>query len=212
MSTRVTMIRHGQSTWNAIGRSQGQAPVPLSTLGHRQAAQTAQAVVQDGPIEAVYCSDLVRCRQTVAPLADVVGLPVHYDVRLREVDVGTWQGLVWAEREAFDPDNYAAYIANPMHVSFPGGESLHDMQVRVVAALKDILIAHPTGHVVIVTHGGPIRAALRHFGLWPYEFWAEDAPPVYNASRTVLHFNGAEPVVEVVLMADVSHLAVDAVT
>lgn len=197
--TILTLIRHGHTDWNALGRYQGSAPIPLSQRGLDQAARLEDALRPGPRIDAAYCSDLARCRQTIAPLAAAFGLSVAYDTRLREVDYGHWQGLTRAEAAAWDSAAFAAYSADPEHTAIPGGESQRMLAARVLAALEDILADHRGRHILIVTHGGPIRAILTHYGLW------RGGIPSGNASRTVLHISPAGTA-RLVLDGDVAHL------
>src|SRR5688572_19392365 len=89
---RLLLLRHGQSTWNADGRWQGQADPPLSPLGEEQARDAARRLAP-GQFSRVLASDLRRARQTAEILADALRLPVEVDPDLREIDVGDWQGL-----------------------------------------------------------------------------------------------------------------------
>ncbi len=207
MTTLLTLFRHGQSIWNAIGRTQGQAPIPLSELGHRQAAYLGPLAAGLQPaVEALYCSDLLRCRQTMAPIAAALALPVHYDSRLREIDVGILQGLSSEEAQAYVGDALAAHRSDPMGVPLPGGETRAELRARSVEAIVQIGAAHLGQHVLVVTHGGSISEVLRHFGLWPYSPWAADAPPLGNTFRTVLRLADGGESAELLLPPDVSHL------
>src|SRR5215813_8680553 len=94
--TRLVVIRHGQSTWNAIGRWQGHADAPLTDLGRTQAAR---AVASLPPVEVIWASDLERARATAAVIGEALGLDVQVDVRLRERNAGEWTGLTRAEIE-----------------------------------------------------------------------------------------------------------------
>ncbi len=200
MSTLLTLVRHGHTEWNALGRYQGHAPIPLSERGHSQARHLAAALTQGEKVTAIYSSDLPRCRQTVAPIADALGLPVFYDPRFREMDYGHWQGLTRAELAALDADRYEAYRADPFNAPIPGGESQRMLAVRVLAGLADILAAYRGGHVLLITHGGPIREILRYYGRW------EGGLPAGNASRTVLALTDDGRTAALVACGDVSHL------
>ncbi|MFC1960573.1 histidine phosphatase family protein [Chloroflexota bacterium] len=203
MATLLTLIRHGHTVWNALGRYQGYAPIPLSERGQAQAACLAEVLAGDDTIQAVYSSDLARCRQTAAPLEAVLGLPVHVDERYREMHYGRWQGMTLDEIKAYDAVAYQAYQADPFTVPVPGGDSQKMLQERVVAGLTELLARHAGEHVVLVTHGGPVREILRHFDLWP------GGLPLGNASRTVLQIS-ADGVSAVLQLADdVSHLPVE---
>ncbi|WP_214370141.1 histidine phosphatase family protein [Pseudonocardia sp. H11422] len=148
------LVRHGESTWNAAGRLQGRTPhVPLSARGHAQAAATA-AVLAARPVAAVLSSDLLRARQSAAPIAAAHGLPVRAEPALREQGHGTWEGRPVA--------GYAARLAAAPDPDWapPGGESARELHARVAAFLATVLDARPPGDVVLVTHGETIRAAL----------------------------------------------------
>lgn len=200
MNTRLTLVRHGHTEWNSLGRYQGHAPTPLSEIGRAQAAYLAAALVKAAPIAALYSSDLLRCRQTAGPIAAALGLDVRRDPRFREINYGTWQGLTRGEVAELDPENYAAYMADPMNVSIPGGESQRMLAARVLAGLGDILAAHAGEHVCIVTHGGPIREILRRFDLWG------GGMPAGNASLTELRVVSETGMAELLCLMDTSHL------
>lgn len=153
--TRLLVIRHGQSTWNADGRWQGQADPPLSELGERQARAAAAAV--EG-VRAVWASDLVRAVQT-ADLIAPPGVAVQLEPRLRERDAGEWTGLTRAEIEERYPGDLEAWRSPP---GFEGDEAL---LARVLAALDHIVdAAAGADPIVVVTHGGVIRTLERHLG------------------------------------------------
>jgi broad specificity phosphatase PhoE len=154
--TRVLLVRHGQTTWNAQGRWQGQLESPLSALGRRQAAEASKAV---GALDAIVASDLMRAADTAAIIAELVGVgPVQVDARLRERDVGEWQGLTRREIEARFPGDLDAWRTPP------GFEHDDDVASRATAALTDLHAVHPGATVLAVTHGGVIRALARVLG------------------------------------------------
>ncbi len=203
MSTLLTLVRHGQTSWNALRRWQGQAPIPLDETGHQQAARLAAALAQsqDGPVTAVYSSDLSRCRQTAEYIGRALGLQVRYDARFREIHAGLWQGMTFEEVQAFDAENYAARDADRLNVPMPGGENDAMFNWRVLAALADVLDECQDGHGLIVTHGGPVHLILRHFHLHP-----ENHLRIANTSRTVLRVADGGAAAELLMLADTSHL------
>lgn len=201
MTTLVTLVRHGHTRWNGLRLYQGYAPIPLSPRGLEQAVALGQALGNDATIRAVYSSDLLRCRQTVEPAAAVLGLTVQSDIRLRETDYGNWQGLTRAEAEAWDSEAFARYQADPERVAVPGGESQQDLSRRVLAVLDEILTSTAGGHALVVTHGGPLRVILRHYGLWG------GGRPSGNASRTVIEVQGHQAILR--LDGDVTHLPLE---
>jgi broad specificity phosphatase PhoE len=157
-ATRLWLVRHGQSTWNQVGRWQGQADPPLSDLGLRQAESTARRLAPFDPAT-LHTSDLERCRQTAEQIARALGIPAKARTDLREIDIGTWSGHTRAEIEVAFPDEWARWRAG-QDVARGGGETYRELQVRVVAALEEIAEAGDGLDAVVVTHGGCIRAAV----------------------------------------------------
>jgi len=155
-TTRLLVARHGQSEWNAIGRWQGQADVPLSEEGLLQAAE---AGLRLGTFAAVWASDLQRASVTAAIIAEILGIgPVLTDPRLREADVGPWQGLTHDDVEA----GWPGYLAGRLRPE--GFEPYDDAAARMIAAFIDIATESPGEEVLVVSHGGVIRAARRLLG------------------------------------------------
>lgn len=151
--TRIFLVRHGATDWNVTKRAQGQADVPMTSLGYEQAEAAAERL-EDERIDAVYASDLQRASETAKAIARRKGLEVNLDPRLREIDQGDWTGLSSDEIHARWPDRWGMarhYTARP------GGESPRQVRERALAAIKDIVRAHPDQQVVVCSHGGTIR-------------------------------------------------------
>ena len=157
-STRILLARHGETDWNRIGRWQGHADPPLNETGRRQAAELAEQLAGDG-VAAVYSSDLQRASETAQVVGDRLGLPVAQDPGLREIDVGSWSGLTRAEVQERYPDGFARWLDGEIGHD---GETREELTERVVAAVERIADAHPEQTVLVVTHGGAIRALRRH--------------------------------------------------
>lgn len=156
---RLIAVRHGESTWNAIGRWQGSADPSLSDLGRDQAGAVATRL-ESVAVDAVVSSDLERALQTAAAIADRHGLDVEVRAGLRERDVGDWTGLTRAQIEERFPRQWSEYCS---HLDPPigGGETTVAMHARVGTTLHEIVSearSHGRGTVVIVAHGGPVRA------------------------------------------------------
>jgi probable phosphoglycerate mutase len=164
--SRLLLVRHGQSTWNAEGRWQGRADPPLSELGERQAADVVVVLRARAAnatlVERIWASPLVRARRTAEIVAESLGLDVAFDDRLQEVDAGEWTGLTRVEIEARWPGYLEA------HRRPPGFEDREHLAARALAALGDIAGAAPDETVLVVTHGGVIGAVERHLGA-PWE-------------------------------------------
>ena len=148
---RLFIVRHGESTWNAEGRLQGQADPPLSERGRREAVALAAAL--DGVAgDLVVASDLERARETAALLGHP-GAPT--DARLREIDVGEWQGRPLAE---LPPGSEVSWRAGPL--TPPGGETWDEFQARIADVLDELLA--DGGPRLVVAHGGVVRAAVAY--------------------------------------------------
>jgi probable phosphoglycerate mutase len=154
--TRLLVVRHGQSEWNAAGRWQGRADVPLNREGMLQAAAAAEVL---GAFDAIWSSHLQRATLTAQIIAELSGCgPVQVDERLCENDVGPWEGLDRAEVDAGWP-GYLHARRRP-----EGFESYDVAAQRMYAALVTIAAQHPGGEVLVVSHGGVIGALRRHLG------------------------------------------------
>jgi broad specificity phosphatase PhoE len=155
--TTILLARHGETDWNRDGRFQGHADPPLNAAGRRQAVELSVALAPE-QLAAVYSSPLRRAVETAEVIATAHGLePVPVDA-LREVDVGSWQGLTRAEVEKRFPEQHARWLEYGQ--GWEDGETYEQMGERVVAALLDLAAAHDGDRILAVTHGGPIRAAI----------------------------------------------------
>lgn len=178
-------VRHGESTYNVEGRLQGQSDTRLSPLGQKHAAAVATTLGKL-PIEAVYASPLSRARETAHPLADALGLPVHCDDRLKEINIGVFQGTLAAELSDRFPQEAARWRSQDPDYRIPGGESRRDLMLRAEAAFREI---HESGlrQVAVVAHGGVLAAALKALLQVP----AERNPfMLYNGSISMLEWDG----------------------
>ena len=153
--TTILIARHGQSDWNQERRWQGHADRPLTDRGREQAQALADRLSHI-ELDAVYSSDLQRARDTAAVVAESQGLELRQLPDLREVDVGSWSGLTRAEAEERFPEGFARW-----RDGYPGwkdGETYEAMTDRVLRAVGKIAAEHESGRVLVVSHGGPIRA------------------------------------------------------
>lgn len=156
----LTLIRHAESTWNATGQWQGQSDVPLSPRGRLQVRALA-ARMYGREFDHGYVSDLSRAAET----ATAVVAPLVSDPRFREIDVGEWAGLTRKEVAARFGDQVDA-LRRGAAVRIGGGESMEEFEARVDAAIDDLRARHRDRRVVLVTHGGVVRAlATRVLGV-----------------------------------------------
>ncbi len=180
----LVLLRHGRTAWNHEGRVQGQLDVGLDEVGHGQASAAAASVAALRPV-ALWCSDLARARETVAPLADLTGLPVTYDKRLRELAVGDLEGLRLGELEARDPAAYRALVRG-RHDDVPGAEPTVEARERMTEALGELVAALGPGETgVAVSHGGVIRIATVGLLGWPHD-QLHDLRGLHNCHRAEL--------------------------
>jgi broad specificity phosphatase PhoE len=153
--TTLFVARHGQTAWNLEHRWQGHADPPLNETGVAQAQRLAASL--DGrEIDRIYSSDLARARETAEIVGRLLGLEVRVDPRLREVDVGEWSGLTSAEIELRFPEGFRRRSEGG--TGWRGGESLEAMAERVTAAATEIAAVGGAENVLVVTHGGCLRA------------------------------------------------------
>ncbi len=153
----VNLARHGQTAYNLERRFQGHLPVPLDTTGRSQAAELAERVAEMG-FAALWCSPLLRARETADIVAGRIGLEPKEDARLVETDAGDWTDRSFAEVQAQAPQQFAEFIAAEPGFAFPGGESFVHQEERVSAALEEIERGELPA--LVVCHGMVIRAAL----------------------------------------------------
>jgi broad specificity phosphatase PhoE len=151
------LARHGQTAYNAEGRFQGQGAVPLDATGRAQAAELAESAVAY-EFAALWCSPLLRARETADVVARRIGLTPREDARLMETDSGEWTDRSFAEVQAETPEEFARFVDGDPTFAFPGGESFAQQGVRVAGAFHDIKRAEAPA--LIVCHGGVIRIAL----------------------------------------------------
>lgn len=174
-------IRHGESSYNAEGRIQGQSDVSLSELGLRQSEAVAAALA-DVPIQALYASPLRRAMQTAQPVAGRLKLEIQTDRRLIEVHAGEFQDRLRTDLERQHPEEMARWRSGDPDFPLPGGETRRHLMQRGHEVFRHIARC---GHerVVVVTHGGLLAAALKAL----LEIPAERHPFVlHNGSITQL--------------------------
>lgn len=150
--TTILLARHGETDWNRDRRVQGHTDRPLSEAGLAQAEELARGLEGES-IDAVYSSDLSRAHDTAAFVAEPRGLRVVQLAGLREKHFGTWEGLTDEEILRRHP--------HAKNGPWGDGETTEAMAARVLEALRTIAAEHPGGRVLVVCHGGPMRAVLR---------------------------------------------------
>ena len=177
--TRLFVLRHGQTAWNAQLRIQGHLDMPLNAVGRWQATRLA-AALQGEELAAVYSSDLSRARETAEPLAALLQLPVVTDEQLRERAFGHFEGQTFQDIETTWPDDAARGRPRDPDFGPGGGERLLDFYERCLRAATRLAQRHPGQAIALVAHGGVLdclyRAAL---GI---ELQAPRSWPIANAA------------------------------
>ncbi len=154
--TTLLLVRHGETDWNLEHRVQGHTDRPLNATGLEQALTLASQLAAE-QLVAVYASDLARARETAAIVAHRHGLDVTVDADLREKHFGSWEGLTEVEIAQRFPD--------AVRGQWGDGETTAAIAARAVAAVERIRATHPAGTVLVVSHGGTMRAILDHLAL-----------------------------------------------
>lgn len=162
--TILLLIRHASNDYLKEGRLAGRTPgVHLNAQGQREAEDMARRTAHI-PLEAIYSSPLERATDTADALARCHQLPVQIIPGLLEGDAGEWTGKKLSELNG--TDTWKAIQTKPIGVKLPGGESIDEVQTRMVAAIQEIRKKHPDGIVAIVSHADPLKSVVAHYLNW----------------------------------------------
>lgn len=154
--TRLYMIRHGQSEGNLYNLFLGHTDLDLTELGHRQAEKTAEYLASL-PVDAIYASDLKRAFHTALHTAEKKGLPVRPDPQLREIFAGEWEGVPFADLETKYAESFHVWKEDFGASRCDGGESVAELNERILAAVKRIAEENEGKSVCLFSHATPIR-------------------------------------------------------
>ncbi len=197
---RVLFIRPGETGWNKIGRQQGWASIPLNEHGRGQAERLSNFIRHLG-IGAMYSSDLRRAKQTTEIIASKLSIDPIYDSRLRERNVGQWQGLTLGEIREWCTEEYEQFRERVNQFQIPGGEARFQVVDRITSAFEDIQRhQQDIETVAIVTHSIAIRTLLSE--LIPE--YPSGGMPLSNISVTTIRFDDGKWTM--IQANDVSHL------
>ncbi len=158
-TTRVLLVRHGESTWNAERRVQGQLDPPLSGEGRRQAGLLARRLA-GRTLAGFYSSDLQRAMETSTLVGDALGQAPVPLPSLREIYLGEWEGVRTEDIARRFPKVWEKWVREPDWDLVPGAESGASFEARAGDAIAGIFNLHASGEVLVVTHGGVIQVAL----------------------------------------------------
>jgi 2,3-bisphosphoglycerate-dependent phosphoglycerate mutase len=160
MTTRLCIVRHGETAWNAEHRVQGQLDVPLNAIGQAQAL-AASKILSGETFDAIYSSDLSRARQTAQEIAKVLSMDIVQEKDLRERHYGIFEKLTYAEVKVRYPEDYARFEARDPEYAFRTGEALKDFSARSISILTRIVETNPGKNVLVFTHGGVLDMLYR---------------------------------------------------
>lgn len=186
----LLLVRHGMTSWNALGRLQGQSDIALNETGRRQSAALAARLANE-PFDAIYASDLQRAWYTAQAIAAAHHRPVYPEPCLREIHFGEWEGLTYAEIQQRDPQAAAAWQEDLLGFAPPGGETLAQLTTRVQAFVEQMKREHAEQTILLVAHGGPLQVLLcLALGLPSSMYWQFHLAPA-SLSRLALYPQGA---------------------
>lgn len=159
--TQILLIRHAVNDVMKAKKLAGWMPdVHINEEGRAQAQAVAERL-RDMPITAIYSSPLDRTRETAEPLAQALGLEVQIRDEIGEVQYGDWTGKSLEELSKLDM--WKVVQLYPSGMRFPGGETIREMQARIVNQLESIAADHPREIVAVFSHADVIKAALAHY-------------------------------------------------
>ena len=153
------IVRHGETEWNAGGRIQGHTDIGLSDKGAQQSRLVAGRL-NEFSIDAAYSSDLRRSAETAREILGQRTVPLQTTPKLREYHKGVFEGLTVEETRHRYPDLYAASLVKDLDFAPPGGESTRQTSARIASFVADVKLSHQDDNVLIVGHGGALRAVF----------------------------------------------------
>lgn len=164
MVTRLYLIRHGETQGADKKRYKGHIDVPLSENGIKQMERLAEHISAEATskLSAVYCSDLSRAIKSAEIIAEPHSIKPVVFKDLRERNFGIWEGMSFDEIKEKYPEEFKAWVSNPLKFSPMQGESTIEVKDRALKVLKGVLEKHKDESIAIVSHGGINRIILCH--------------------------------------------------
>ena len=162
MANTFYIVRHGQTNWNILGKTQGHGNSDLTPKGENQALELSKAI-KEYPIDYIYSSDLGRAVQTAEIIGSTIGVDVIQTPSLREMGFGDWEGLLIEEIKKDHAKTYETWRNQPHLVNIPNGETLHIIKDRVDGFIKDLNEKYDNKHILLVSHSVTVRVMLLSF-------------------------------------------------
>lgn len=193
MTTTFLFLRHGNTSWTEKGIYYGASDIKMNDRGYHQ-IQKAAGFLENRRIDTIISSPLQRCSESARIINELIRQEIIYEPQLAEMNFGIFEGLGYEEITAGFPEEYKSWTSDWIEYPIPSGESLRQTYTRVVKALEEIKKSHQGKTVLIVSHGGVIRAALAHYLTGSLEhYWKFSVQP---ASITEVHFEDDFPVLK----------------
>ena len=159
--TQIILIRHGETEWNSQQRMQGHSNSDLSSVGQAQ-IQALGEWMKNVPFDHIYSSDSLRAKQTAEAITQFSGHELKIDLRLREKNLGVFEGLTSEEARERHPEVFRLFKTAGSKYVIDEGESTQQLQDRALEVVDEIRIKHLEERVLLVTHGGFIRVVMKH--------------------------------------------------
>tara|TARA_B100000579_G_C22803424_1_gene841168 strand:+ start:157 stop:831 length:675 start_codon:yes stop_codon:yes gene_type:complete len=161
-NTALILIRHGETLWNTQLRMQGSLDSDLTSKGELQIKALGEWM-KDVPFDHLYCSDTPRAHKTAEAISKFTGHKLNFDKRLREKNLGIFEGLTSEEARVQFPETFQLFKTAGANYEIDQGESTQQLLERALDAIEEIKNRHPQKLVVMVTHGGVVRVLMKHF-------------------------------------------------
>ncbi|MGI5834904.1 MAG: histidine phosphatase family protein [Chloroflexota bacterium] len=200
--TKLFLVRHAETEWNAGHIFQGHLDSTLTPRGLAQATALASRLASEG-IQVIYSSDQGRSMRTAEPLATKLELQVIPRSDLREIDCGEWTGKSYEEVHELWPEEHHNWRFRPDLHRMPGGESVLQVQQRGLRFLEEIRLRHPGQTICAVTHNTVVRAIITHLQRRPLsKIWDGDRQP--NCAVNLIELKNSRS--ELLIVGDTAHL------
>ncbi len=201
MTTKIVLVRHGETEWNKTSRYQGVKDVELNEKGKKQAKKLFD-YLKDEKFDTIYSSTLKRAQETIQGIADYQNKEIITISELMEIDFGQWEGLTFSEIEKDYPDLAKKWAKDPTCCKPPDGEHIREVEERVGETIDKIVDDNPDKKILIATHGGIIRIIFAYLlGLPLSRIFSIE---VENVSISRINFYEHYPVVK--LLNSTHHL------
>ncbi len=201
------ITRHGETVWNKQKRMQGWRDSELTETGVRNAGLLGDRL-RDVPFDAIYSSPSIRTRSTAELIKGEKDIPINFDEKLKEINMGEWEGKTVSFIEDNDPEQFHCFWNTPHLYTAQTGENFGDLKNRVLAFLTSIQENHTSGTILVVTHAVVIKTMMSLFKNNPLEkLW--DPPFIHDTSLTVVEVSGET--YKIVMEGDISHRTVEGI-